>query len=99
MDWDKLKTKFDIYNFFSREGVQFHITRYDSWNDKTVVIANSSNHEILNQENSISMDLEVSDDTWTLVVGFDDVDISFSLTEEAFAFTLKFVIQSSKLHL
>lgn len=72
MDWEKLKTKFGIYNFFSREAMQFRMTRYDSWNDRVQVIANSSNHEILNEENSISMDLLVSDDTWTLMVGFDD---------------------------
>lgn len=71
MDWEKLKNKFGIYNFFSREYMQFRMTRYDSWNDKVVVIANSSNHEILNDQNSISMDLGVSDDTWTLMVGFN----------------------------
>ena len=72
MDWSKLKEKFNIYNFFDREYMQFQITRYDSWNDKILVIANSSYHEILNHENSISMDLKVSDDTWTLMVGYLD---------------------------
>ena len=72
MDWDKLKSKFGIYNFFSKEYMEFRMTRYDSWNDKIVVIANSSNHGILNEENSVSIQLEVSDDTWTLMVGFDD---------------------------
>jgi class 3 adenylate cyclase len=73
MDWDKLKSKFGIYNFFSREQhMEFRMTRYDSWNDKVVVIANSSNHVILNEENSVSIQLEVSDDTWTLMVGFDN---------------------------
>jgi len=72
MDWSKLKEKFNIYNFFDREYMQFRMTRYDSWNDKILVIANSSYHEILNDENSISIELKVSDDTWTLMVGYVD---------------------------
>ena len=70
MDWDKLKTKFGVNNFFSRANMEFRMTRYDSWNDKLVVIANSSNHDILEDHNSISYDLETSDDAWTLIVGF-----------------------------
>lgn len=52
--------------------MQFRMTRYDSWSDKVQVIANSSNHDILTEENRVIMDLLVSDDTWTLMVGFDD---------------------------
>ena len=72
MDWDKLKTKFDIYNFFSRADMQFRMTRYDSFNKRLQVIANSSNHELLDEHNSISVDLETSDDDWTLIVGFEN---------------------------
>ena len=72
IDWDKLKTKFDIYNFFSRAGLEFRMTRYDSWNDKLLVIAKSSNHEILGDHNSLTYDLQTSDDAWTLIVGYSD---------------------------
>ncbi|KAL7537011.1 hypothetical protein ACHAXR_008133 [Thalassiosira sp. AJA248-18] len=72
MDWNKLKSKFDIYNFFDRAYMQFRMTRYDSWNERLVVIANSSDHEILDDHNSISLDLKASDDGWTLMVGFND---------------------------
>ena len=72
MDWDKLKTKFDIYNFFSRADMQFRMIRYDSFNKRLQVIANSSNHELLDEHNSISVDLETSDDDWTLIVGFEN---------------------------
>ena len=65
-----MKTKFGVNNFFSRANMEFRITRYDSWNDKLVVIANSSNHDILEDHNSVSYDLESIDDAWTLIVGF-----------------------------
>lgn len=72
MDWDKMKSKFGLYNFFSRADMQFRMTRYDSWNDKVIVIANSSNHEVLNPDNSISVELTTSDDVWALMVGYED---------------------------
>ena len=48
------------------------MTRYDSWNDKLLVIAKSSNHEILGDHNSLTYDLQTSDDAWTLIVGYSD---------------------------
>lgn len=72
MDWDKLKSKFGLYKFFSRAYMQFRMTRYDTFNQQLVVIANSSNHEILDDHNSMSVDLETSDDGWTLILGFNE---------------------------
>jgi class 3 adenylate cyclase len=72
MDWDKLISKFGIYNFFSRAEMQFRMTRRDIFNEEEVVIANSSDHDILNDHNSMSVKLKTSDDDWTLMVGFID---------------------------
>lgn len=48
------------------------MTRHTSLSKEPVVIANSSDHELLNDQNSISLKLKTSEDYWMLLVGFHD---------------------------
>ncbi|KAL3788993.1 LOW QUALITY PROTEIN: hypothetical protein HJC23_012698 [Cyclotella cryptica] len=70
MDWEKLIAKFGIYNFFDKADMQFRMNRRDTLNEELVVIANSSDHEMLNNQNSIVVNLTAVDDDWTLEIGF-----------------------------
>lgn len=80
INWEAFKEKSGIYERFSREEMEFLLTRTDSnyiastdtWNNRTVTIAESTQSEELNEDNSVFVKLDTTDNEWVLHVGYVD---------------------------
>lgn len=79
MDWDKLKKKFGLNEFFARDGLEYKMTRTDTLVNETTgeqyfrvaIIAESDRSSVLTDENTVSVDLETADNGWVLSAGYE----------------------------
>eukprot|EP00547_Thalassionema_nitzschioides_P004329 CAMPEP_0194221944 /NCGR_PEP_ID=MMETSP0156-20130528/31678_1 /TAXON_ID=33649 /ORGANISM="Thalassionema nitzschioides, Strain L26-B" /LENGTH=1383 /DNA_ID=CAMNT_0038952517 /DNA_START=78 /DNA_END=4226 /DNA_ORIENTATION=+ len=80
LNWDQLKKKSRLHEFYAERGMDFIMKRTDTLIDantrtefkKTVVITESSNSGGLDQTNSVSVPLKYTDNEWELIVGYSD---------------------------
>lgn len=75
--WSRLKERSGIYKRFEDRGLQFHLTRTDLVNDpetgesyeKLITIAKSAEADLLNDSNSMTVNVTTANGVWTNRVG------------------------------
>jgi len=79
MDWDKLKKKFGLNEFFAKDDMEYKMTRTDTVVNSTTgeksfrvaIIAESERSSVLTDDNSVSVELQTADNGWVLTAGYE----------------------------
>lgn len=79
LNWAALKEKSGIDEIFEKARMEYHLTRTDRilnkttglYHHKVVTIATSKRHHVLNKANSVSTNLDTTNNMWTMTVGYE----------------------------
>lgn len=79
LNWEKLKEKSGVNRFLEETGLEYHLTRTDlkpgengTLQEVVVTIGNSSRYEVLGEENSVSVELDTTNNLWKMTVGYEE---------------------------